>query len=45
MIPEQQAQLNLHIRAIANILYQQSDVNQLHNKVKVVFGETINENN
>ncbi|BAQ66002.1 hypothetical protein GM3709_2767 [Geminocystis sp. NIES-3709] len=41
MIPEQQAQLNLHIRAIANILYQQSDVNQLHNLATIE--ETIRE--
>jgi hypothetical protein len=41
MIPEQQAQLNLHIRAIANILDQQSDVNQLQNLATIE--ETIRE--
>ena len=40
MIPEQQA-LNLHIRSIANILYQQSDVKQLHNLATIE--ETIRE--
>ena len=41
MTPEQQAQLNLHLQAIANILYQQSDVNQLHNLATIE--ETIRE--
>jgi hypothetical protein len=33
--------LSIHIRAIANILYQQSDVNQLHNLATIE--ETIRE--
>jgi hypothetical protein len=41
MTPEQQAQLNLHLQAIANILDQQSDPTQLHNLA--VIEETIRE--
>ena len=41
MTPEQQAELNLHLKAIANILYEQAQSNKLETLVSIE--ETIRE--